>query len=42
MSFRKYYGLAPGALRPSALARVPERLYLSPDVDRARMARLAS
>ncbi|MGH7108477.1 MAG: hypothetical protein ACREFT_18440 [Acetobacteraceae bacterium] len=42
MSFQKYYGLAPGELRPSALARIPERLYLSPNVDRARMVRLAS
>ncbi|MGH7076917.1 MAG: hypothetical protein ACREFU_02345 [Acetobacteraceae bacterium] len=42
MSFQKYYGLAPGALRLSTVARVPERLYLSPDLDRARIERLAS
>lgn len=42
MSFQKYYGLAPGELQPSALARIPQRLYLSPDVDRARMVWLAS
>lgn len=39
MSFQKLYGLAPGPLRPSALARIPEASYRSPDVDRARTAR---
>lgn len=38
MSFQKFYGLAPGELRRSQLATVPEPLYRSPDVDRARMA----
>jgi flavin reductase (DIM6/NTAB) family NADH-FMN oxidoreductase RutF len=36
MSFAKFYGLAPGQLRNSTLAQVPEDLYRSPDVDRAR------
>jgi hypothetical protein len=36
MSFQKFYGLAPGQLRPSLLASIPERSYRSPDVDRAR------
>ncbi len=35
MSFQKLYGLGPQA-HPSTLARIPERLYRSPDVDRAR------
>jgi flavin reductase (DIM6/NTAB) family NADH-FMN oxidoreductase RutF len=36
MSFARFYGLAPGELRHSTLAQVPEDLYRSPDVDRAR------
>lgn len=36
MSFAKFYGLMPGELRASTLARLPEALYRSPDVDRAR------
>jgi flavin reductase (DIM6/NTAB) family NADH-FMN oxidoreductase RutF len=36
MSFQKFYRLAPEQVHPSTLARVPERLYRSPDVDRAR------
>lgn len=36
MSFAKFYGLAPGQLQPSTLARVPEAYYRSPDVDVAR------
>jgi flavin reductase (DIM6/NTAB) family NADH-FMN oxidoreductase RutF len=36
MSFAKFYGLAPGQLLNSTLARVSEDLYRSPDVDRAR------
>jgi flavin reductase (DIM6/NTAB) family NADH-FMN oxidoreductase RutF len=36
MSFAKFYGLAEGQLLPSTLAQVPEALYRSPDVDRAR------
>ncbi len=36
MSFAKFYGLATGQLLNSTLAQVPEELYRSPDVDRAR------
>ena len=36
MSFQKFYGLAPGPLHDSSLAHIPEALYRSPDVDRAR------
>lgn len=36
MSFGRFYGLAPGELCPSTLADIPESLYRSPDVDRAR------
>lgn len=36
MSFAQFYGLAPGALTESTLARVPEKLYRTPDVDKAR------
>jgi len=35
MSFQKLYGLGP-QVHPSTLARIPERLYRSPDVDLAR------
>jgi flavin reductase (DIM6/NTAB) family NADH-FMN oxidoreductase RutF len=38
MSFQKYYGLADGEREGSILARIPEALYRSPDVDRAREA----
>lgn len=38
MNFQQFYGLAPGALRPSRLAGIPEASYRSPDVDRARQA----
>ncbi|PCE34388.1 flavin reductase family protein [Burkholderia ubonensis] len=38
MSFQKFYGLAPRQVRASRLAEIPERLYRSPDVDRARTA----
>lgn len=41
MSFQKFYGLAPQQLHDSALSRIPEALYRSPDVDRAREAALA-
>jgi flavin reductase (DIM6/NTAB) family NADH-FMN oxidoreductase RutF len=37
MSFQKLYGLGP-QVRPSALARVPERLSRTPDIARAREA----
>jgi hypothetical protein len=36
MSFQKFYGLAPGQVYPSALGEIPEELYRSPDVERAR------
>jgi flavin reductase (DIM6/NTAB) family NADH-FMN oxidoreductase RutF len=36
MSFARFYGLAPGELLASTLAQVPEEMYRSPDVDRAR------
>ncbi|MGU7771915.1 flavin reductase family protein [Burkholderia sp. MR1-5-21] len=38
MSFQKFYGLAPRQVHASRLAEIPERLYRSPDVDRARDA----
>jgi flavin reductase (DIM6/NTAB) family NADH-FMN oxidoreductase RutF len=38
MSFQKFYGLAPGELHESTLGQIPEALYRSPDVDRARAA----
>ena len=38
MSFQKFYGLAPGQLQGSTLASIPEAMYRSPDVDRARNA----
>jgi len=38
MSFQKFYGLAPGQPHGSLLGSVPEALYRSPDVDRARQA----
>jgi flavin reductase (DIM6/NTAB) family NADH-FMN oxidoreductase RutF len=38
MSFQKFYGLAPAQAHGSTLAQVPEALYRSPDVDRARAA----
>ena len=37
MSFAKFCGLEPGQLMPSTLASVPEALYRSPDVGRARI-----
>ena len=41
MSFQEFYGLAPDKLQPSILGQIPERLYRSPDVDRARGERAA-
>ena len=38
MSFQKFYGLASRQLHASTLAQIPEALYRSPDVDRARAA----
>jgi len=41
MSFQKFYGLGGEQLHPSALASIPEALYRSPDVDRARRQAMA-
>jgi hypothetical protein len=38
MSFQEFYGLGPGKVHPSGLGEIPEALYRSPDVDRARRA----
>jgi len=38
MSFQKFYGLTNGQVHPSRLGEIPEVLYRSPDVDRARVA----
>jgi flavin reductase (DIM6/NTAB) family NADH-FMN oxidoreductase RutF len=38
MSFQKFYGLAPGQIHESLLSEIPEHLYRSPDVDRAKLA----
>lgn len=35
MSFQKLYGLGP-QVHPSSLARIPERMYRGPDIERAR------
>ncbi|MGW4064300.1 flavin reductase family protein [Amycolatopsis sp. NPDC004747] len=35
MSFQKFYGLG-SQVHPSTLARIPERLYRGPDIERAR------
>lgn len=40
MSFQKFYGLGP-QVHESALARIPEAMYRSPDIDGARVARTA-
>ncbi|MEP9350812.1 flavin reductase family protein [Xanthobacter sp. KR7-225] len=37
MSFQKFYGLAAGQVHASRLAAIPEELYRSPDVDRAKL-----
>jgi hypothetical protein len=37
MSFQKFYGLGP-ELHASKLSRIPEKMYRSPDIDRARSA----
>ena len=39
MSFQKFYGLAPDQIHESALGKIPESSYRSPDVDRARLPR---
>ncbi|HEY8026202.1 MAG TPA: flavin reductase family protein [Burkholderiaceae bacterium] len=36
MSFQKFYGLQDSQLHPSTLAQIPEHMYRSKDVDRAR------
>ncbi len=36
MCFQKFYGLAPGRIHQSRLGEIPEELYRSPDVDRAK------
>jgi flavin reductase (DIM6/NTAB) family NADH-FMN oxidoreductase RutF len=36
MSFQRFYGLTPNQVQESTLGQVPEALYRSPDVDRAR------
>lgn len=36
MSFQHFYGLEPRALHPSTLAEIPEPLYRTPDIERAR------
>lgn len=36
MSFQKFYGLSDAQVHGSALASIPEKMYRSPDVDRAR------
>lgn len=36
MSFQKFYGLARGQVHDSLLGEIPEDMYRSPDVDRAR------
>jgi flavin reductase (DIM6/NTAB) family NADH-FMN oxidoreductase RutF len=41
MSFQKFYGLGGEPLHPSALSSIPEAMYRSPDVDRARAAATA-
>lgn len=38
MSFQKFYGLGSNQLHSSALSSIPEAMYRSPDVDRARQA----
>lgn len=38
MSFQKFYGLADRQVHGSRLASIPEHMYRSPDVDRARQA----
>jgi len=41
MSFQEFYGLAAEKLHPSTLGLIPERLYRSPDVERARAEKAA-
>jgi flavin reductase (DIM6/NTAB) family NADH-FMN oxidoreductase RutF len=37
LSFQKFYGLQAGQLHESRLSQIPEKMYRSPDVDRARV-----
>lgn len=39
MSFQHFYGIRPTKLWDSELAQIPESMYRSPDIDRARQAR---
>jgi flavin reductase (DIM6/NTAB) family NADH-FMN oxidoreductase RutF len=39
MSFQRFYGLSPNQIHESTLGQVPEALYRSPDVDRARQVK---
>ena len=41
MSFVRFYGLSPSQIHESTLGHVPEALYRSPEVDRARQVELA-
>ncbi len=38
MSFQKFYGLGSNQVHASALSSIPEAMYRSPDVDRARLS----
>jgi flavin reductase (DIM6/NTAB) family NADH-FMN oxidoreductase RutF len=38
MSFQQFYGLAAEQVHPSLLGEIPEELYRSPDVDRAKVS----
>lgn len=38
MSFQKFYGLADGQVHESLLGGIPEELYRSPDIERAKLA----
>ncbi len=38
MSFQKFYGLGTEQVHGSTLSQIPESMYRSPDVDRARMS----
>lgn len=42
MSFQKFYGLSARQVHGSRLASIPEKVYRSPDVDRAREAALCA
>jgi flavin reductase (DIM6/NTAB) family NADH-FMN oxidoreductase RutF len=42
MSFQKFYGLGEGELHDSKLGGIPEKMYRSPDVDRARSKAMAA